>query len=171
MNKRGQVIYMHSRDVMEVIYETIGKCVKNIILPVGNTLVPSVVLCFAIVIITCLCKVLDVYTFLDYRGTILAFLILMIQCYCERRSNNDILRLYNSIGLRAEEVKRGQARSGFGERTTGDKAGCGSGNDESGSGSVSSVQDLSRRSTGSADGSTISEWYEELDRKDEADDS
>lgn len=164
MNKSLEVITLKSRDILEVIYDTISKCVRNIILPVGSTLVPSTLLCLGITIVTLLCKIFNIYTFLDYRGTLLALFILSIQCYCERRSNNDILRIYNTAQLHFKEIERREARPGSYVGNTRNKAGDVCSNDEDRGRANSGVQDSVRRLTGSAVDSSSFEGYAESDR-------
>lgn len=160
---------MNSRDIMEILYKTLSKSISNIVLPVGSTLVPSVFMCSIIFFITLICSAFGVYTFLDWKGVLLALVILIIQCYCERRSNNDLLRLYSSAKLQLEKAERRQTRSSADVSTTGDKTDIVSGYDEDRNRTEPDVQDGLRGFVGSASNSSISDWYEESDGQDEAD--
>ena len=114
---------MKSREIMEILYEAVYQCISNVILPVGSTLVPSLGIVLILLVITVSCHLLGVYTFLDYRGVILATAILCIQCYFERRSNNDLLRLYNSAKSRIEEIERWEKGPSTDDGTSGSSAG------------------------------------------------
>lgn len=156
---------------MEILYQSIYSCIDNIVLPVGKTLVPSLGFSVIIALITIISKIAGIYTFIDYRGAILAVCVLCIQCFYERRSNSDLLRIYSATRLRVEEAKRWKERPSGSIHSNGDSAGCQSSDDQARGKSGTGVQDGTGGLIGSLIDSAEFVGYVEHHGQDETDGS
>lgn len=110
---------MKSRDILEALYSCVYMCIEDITLPTGKDLLPSLQVCTGITCCTIICTAFDIYTFIDWRGAILATAILLVECIIERRNNSEISQYYSDAKLLLAKAKRGNKDAGSDESIKG----------------------------------------------------
>ena len=158
---------MKTRVFMENILKAIQVCVSNISMPVGKNLLPSFFFSLIIFIVTGISRIFGYFTFIDWRGALIATLFLGFLCYLERRSNSDILRLNRTAQLSLDKVKSGKERLSSYKGFAGDSAGSGDSESTVGGRPDDSISDEIERYYGCDQNSTNDVVTEESDECDE----
>ena len=131
---------MKTRDVMEVLYTCVYTCIEDIVLPTGKNLLFSLKICALLCCISVVSTAFGIYTFLDWRGTIIALVIILIECFLERRNNSEILGYYSNVKLLFEQAERRQERPSGDESVDGDSTASSSSGEEDVDGGDDSIQ-------------------------------
>lgn len=102
-------------DILDIFFETLKNCIENITLPTGDTLVPTCIYALGITVVSGICKALNIFSVVRWQGALIAFILLAILAYIERKEHSELLKLYRSAesGIAAikERAKSASARA------------------------------------------------------------
>lgn len=99
-------------EVLDIFFEVLKNSIESITLPTGENLVPTFVYSFFIFLVSSICTLLSGWSFIDWRGALIATILLLILAIIERRGVNEISRLYRVVKSGATTLKKRTARSG-----------------------------------------------------------
>lgn len=110
---------MKEDELIEILYTVIKESVDSLVLPTGNTLLPSLAFSGIIFFISLISDILDIYSFISWQGAGIACLSLFALTLIERREDNEVSRLYRNAQLRAERVKSRLTSAGSSNKDAG----------------------------------------------------
>lgn len=84
-------------DVLDLFFETLKNCIESITLPTGSNLVPTFIYSFVIFVASVVSRLSGHITFVDWRGALIATILLLILALIERKGVNEISRLYRAV--------------------------------------------------------------------------
>lgn len=99
-------------EILDIFFEVLKNTIESITLPTGENLVPTFVYSFFIFLVSLICALLIGWSFIDWRGALVATILLLILAIIERRGVNEISRLYRVVKSGATTLKKRTARPG-----------------------------------------------------------
>lgn len=123
---------MDKDKIAEALLDTLKSCLDNITMPTGKNLLPTVIFSFSITIISLLTNLFNITSLVDWRGALLATVLLTILCYLERRGDNEISRLYRAAKSSINNITRNRQSSGECEEDVRVSDGSGQNSDKAG---------------------------------------
>lgn len=110
---------MREDELIEILYTVIKESIDSLVLPTGNTLLPSLAFSGIIFSVSLISDILDIYSFISWQGAGIACLSLFALTLIERREDNEVSRLYRNAQLRAERVKSRLTSASSGNKDAG----------------------------------------------------
>lgn len=92
-------------EAVNLFFLTINDIIDNITLPTGNSLIPTTVFSFAIFVLSLLSRLIFHASFFDWRGALIATILLLIVCIIEGRGKDEISRLRRIVATGASNIK------------------------------------------------------------------
>lgn len=84
-------------DALDIFFEMLKSCIESITLPTGENLVPTFLYSFIIFIASVVSNKLGILSLVDWRGALIATILLLILAAIERRGVHEISRLYRAV--------------------------------------------------------------------------
>ena len=97
--------------VLKVFFESVKISLSTFILPTGTYLLPAVCISFAILVVTIICKIFDLFTLLDIPGAALGCAVLLGICFIERKERSEISNIYRTVASTVSAVTNRKART------------------------------------------------------------
>lgn len=96
------------------VHDALVSITNTLTLPTHKTLLKTFKLSVTVTAISFLSNLIGFYTFISWQGALLCTCMLFVFLYMERRNNDELLRVYGSAKLRAEEAIRRAKGAGAG---------------------------------------------------------
>ncbi len=98
--------------VLDVFFDMVQDIVESITLPTGNSLVPTFIYSAVITGASVVSRFVSPITFIDWRGALIATVLLLILAIIEGRGVNEVSRLYRVVKTGTATLKERTKRSG-----------------------------------------------------------
>jgi hypothetical protein len=99
-------------DGLDVFFTMLRQCVQSITLPTGKSLIPAFIYASGMFVVSLICQLIHVFSVINWKGALIAALLLLVLVMIERRESYEISRLYSAVKSGTLAVK-GRA-AGFG---------------------------------------------------------
>ena len=97
-------------DVLDVFFDMLKDCVENITLPVGASLIHTLMYSTGIFAVSLICRLLGMICVIRWQGALTASVLLLILVIIERKGESEVLRLYRVVKAGAASLKGREAR-------------------------------------------------------------
>ena len=94
------------KEVLDIFFEMIESCVKNITLPTGDTYLSTLLYSAVIFVVSAISKLLGVITVVHWQGALLAVILLLVLAYIEGRGQSELSKLYRVAESSVTAVKK-----------------------------------------------------------------
>lgn len=91
--------------MLDVFFTMLRECIESITLPTGQTLVPTFIYSCVIAVASLLCHFCHVLSVIDWRGALLAAVLLSVLAMLERRGKSEVSKLYRTAKSNITAVK------------------------------------------------------------------
>lgn len=98
--------------LVDIFFQTLEDMVSNITLPTGDSLIPTFTYAFIITILSAFSKIVCGTSCWDWRGALIATILLLGVAIIERRGVSEISRLYRAVKSGATTLKKRAEGSG-----------------------------------------------------------
>ena len=98
--------------VLDVFFDMVQDIVESITLPTGNSLVPTFIYSAIITVASVVSRFISPITFIDWRGALIATVLLLILAIIEGRGVNEVSRLYRVVKTGTATLKERTKRPG-----------------------------------------------------------
>ena len=98
--------------VLDVFFDMVQDIVESITLPTGNSLVPTFIYSAIIAVASVVSRFISPITFIDWRGALIATVLLLILAVIEGRGVNEVSRLYRVVKTGTAALKERTKRPG-----------------------------------------------------------
>ena len=92
--------------LVDIFFQTLEDMVSNITLPTGDSLVPTFTYAAVITVLSAFSKIVLKVSCWDWRGALIATILLLGLAIIERRGVNEISRLYRAVKSGATTLKK-----------------------------------------------------------------
>lgn len=107
------------KEVLDLFFQMLKGCVESVTLPMGDQLVPTFIYAFVIFVASLISRLLGVVSLVRWQGALIAVILLAILAIIERRSVDEISRLYRVVKSGATALKERAKRPGTAVETDG----------------------------------------------------
>lgn len=97
---------MIKETLLDIFFDTLTNCITSITLPTGDTLTPTFLYALLITVLSGIARVFHLFPLVDWRGALLATVLLAILALIERRAVSEVSRLYRAVKSGAASLKK-----------------------------------------------------------------